>query len=143
MTSSNSRPNKRGMTPATSRATTRVFRICTNSSRQDKDVHVRILLGYYQIQNEELIYFFFFGACSLKPTMSVHSCTLWTMTVRPWGIQASNTVTPRMDSQQTYSPQAAVYSSWILELPVQKDISQRPVNTKKKKRHVTILRSTG
>lgn len=56
------------------------------------------------------------------------------MTVRPWGIQASNTVTPRIDNQQTYSPQAAVYSSWILEFPVQKDISQRPVNTET---HVT------
>lgn len=32
MTSSNSRPRSSGMTPATSRATTRVFRICTNSS---------------------------------------------------------------------------------------------------------------
>lgn len=65
----------------------------------------------------------------MKPTMSVHSWTLCMMTVRPWGIQASSTVTPRMDSQQTYRPQAAVYSSWILELPVQKDINQRPVNT--------------
>lgn len=61
--------------------------------------------------------------------MSVHSWTLCMITVRPWGIHASSTVTPRMDSQQTYRPQAAVYSSWILELPVQKDISQRPVNT--------------
>lgn len=63
------------------------------------------------------------------PTMSVHSWTLCKMTVRPWGIQASSTVTPRIDSQQTYRPHAAVYSSWILEFPVQKDISQRPVNT--------------
>lgn len=34
MTSSNSRPSSSGMTPATSRATTSVFRICTNSSRK-------------------------------------------------------------------------------------------------------------
>lgn len=38
-------------------------------------------------------------------------------------------MTPRIDSQQTYKPQAAVYSSWILEFPVQKDMSQRPVKT--------------
>lgn len=73
--------------------------------------------------------------CLQMPTMSVHSWTLCMMTVRPWGIQASSTVTPRIDSQQTYRPHAAVYSSWILEFPVQKDISQRPVNTET---HVTM-----
>lgn len=61
--------------------------------------------------------------------MSVHSWTLWMITMRPCGIHANNTVTPRTESQQTYRPHAAVYSSWILEFPVQKDISQRPVNT--------------
>lgn len=69
---------------------------------------------------------------SLMLTMSVHSWTLCTITVRPCGIHASRIVTPRIESQQTYRPHAAVYSSWILEFPVQKDISQRPVNTVKK-----------
>lgn len=62
--------------------------------------------------------------------MSDHSLTFWKITWRPCGIQATRTVTARMVSQQTYSPQAAVYSSWILAVPVQKDISQRPANTK-------------
>ncbi|KAA8580839.1 hypothetical protein FQN60_013797, partial [Etheostoma spectabile] len=102
MTSSNSRPSSNGMTPATSRATTREEWGAIEGPR--------------------------FGVWSTieAATMSVHSWTLRAMTVRPWGIQARSTVTPRIDSQQTYRPHAAVYSSWILELPVQKDISQRP-----------------
>lgn len=75
---------------------------------------------------------------SLMLTMSVHSWTLCTITVRPCGIHASRTVTPRIESQQTYRPHAAVYSSWILEFPVQKDISQRPVNTVKKQTNKTV-----
>lgn len=39
--------------------------------------------------------------CSMTRTMRVHSLTLCMMTVRPWGIQASSTVTPRIDSQHT------------------------------------------
>lgn len=35
----------------------------------------------------------------------------------------------RMDSQHTYSPLAAVYSSWTSAGPIQKDISQRPAHT--------------
>lgn len=53
------------------------------------------------------------------------------MTVRPCGIQDSNTVAARMDSQQTYRPLAAVYSSWTMALPIQKDINQRPTNTER------------
>lgn len=62
-------------------------------------------------------------------TMRVHSWTLSRMALLPWGIQDSSTVMTLMDSQHTYRPHAAVYSSWILALPVQKDIRYRPVNT--------------
>ena len=62
-------------------------------------------------------------------TMRVHSWTLSRMTLLPWGIQASRTVMALMDSQHTYRPHAAVYSSWIFALPVQRDIRYRPANT--------------
>lgn len=47
----------------------------------------------------------------INATMSVHSWTLIMMADRPCGIQDSNMVAPRMDSQHKYSPLAAVYSS--------------------------------
>lgn len=67
-------------------------------------------------------------------TMSVHSWTLSMMTVRPCGIQDSSTVAARIDSQQTYRPLAAVYSSCTRAMPIQKDISQRPTHTDRRER---------
>lgn len=61
--------------------------------------------------------------------MSVHSWTFIMMTDRPCGIQDSNMVAARMDSQHKYSPLAAVYSSWTRVVPIHKDISQRPAHT--------------
>lgn len=51
------------------------------------------------------------------------------MTVLPCGIQDSSTVAARMNSQQAYRPLAAVYSSWTITLPIQRDIIQRPTHT--------------
>lgn len=67
-------------------------------------------------------------------TMRVHSWTLSMITVRPCGIQDSITVAARMDTQQTYRPLAAVYSSCTIALPIQKDISQRPTHTEERGR---------
>lgn len=36
-----------------------------------------------------------------KPTMRDHSLTFWKITLRPWGIHATSTVTALMVSQQT------------------------------------------
>lgn len=152
MTSSNSRPSSRGITPATSNATTRVFRIYTNPHTELKARDDRMLKYYIKYHGMDILaldtqphkgihpatfitstaYYIFVHIQFQQRvglTMRVHSWTLIMMMVRPWGIQANSTVAPRMDSQHTYRPHAAVYSSWIFELPVQNDISHRPANT--------------
>lgn len=62
-------------------------------------------------------------------TSSNHSFSLFIMADIPCGIQLYNIVPIRSNNQQTYRPQAAVYSSWILASPIHRDISLRPKNT--------------
>lgn len=119
MTSSNRSPSSRGISPANITATTMVFRIC--SGHHAAKIDIKEPQSISDLPGELQSYISF--------TMSVHSWTLSMMTDRPCGIQDSSTVAARMDSQHTYRPLAAVYSSWTTALPIQKDISQRPAHT--------------
>lgn len=103
MTSSNSRPNSRGITPANITATTMVFRICST--------RISIQINCNVIQNSTIVVIGWEDKRDIHITMSVHSWTLSMMTDRPCGIQDRSTVAARMDSQHTYRPLAAVYSS--------------------------------
>lgn len=85
-------------------------------------IHIKIIYTF-------AIYYSGTLAIKIYITMSVHSWTFSMMTDRPCGIQDSRTVAARMESQHTYIPLAAVYSSWTMALPIQKDISQRPAHT--------------